>query len=358
MIGLLLGAGASFGSQQSDAPPLGPGLYAAIKDKSIGPRRRVWKEAHECGSVVDYLSPSNSKVTESISVDQWVGEVSTVARTLFENGKFEQGMLVLKDAIANSRSERQSIKGASFMIPGDDQLDIGLPEKIMRAVAEHLYSFTPSDDNLFRTVLAALPDGAGIFTLNYDSLIELVAAEQRVNLVEHSVVRKPYLSHPSKSVTYVQLHGGVTLCSMWSHFRPGIPGLISHSDVERISRRVYISKDLRFDLDVEEYNDNLRDLAALSFYNPEKSNVIAPDVFDAFHNLYSKLVTTKLTKLIVVGCSYTPHDTHIWKAVAQFPGEIYWCGTVPDQSAFSKRIIDLGPLFSSSIGEIMSHIEG
>ncbi|MDP1983224.1 MAG: hypothetical protein Q8K23_11805 [Sulfuritalea sp.] len=297
-------------------------------------------------------------MTESITVDQWVGELSAAAHALFENGRFEEAMLVLKDAIADARRNRQSIKGASFMIPGDDQLDIALPEKIMRAVAEHLYSFTPSEGNLYRAVLAALPDGSCIFTLNYDSLLELVAAEQRVNLLEHNLVRKPYLSHPTKSVTYVQLHGGVTLCSMWSHFRPRIPGLISHSEVERISRRVYISKDLRFDLNAEDYNDNLRDLAALSFYNPEKSNVIAPGVFDSFHKFYSELVTTNLTKLIVVGCNYTAHDRHIWEAVEQFAGDIYWCGTVPEQHSFSKPVINVGPLFSSSVDEILRRIEG
>ena len=208
-VGLLLGAGASFGSQQSCCPPLGSGLYASIKTKNVGARRVILKEPHECTSAVDYLSPSNSKITEVISTEDWIGAISQASKTLFEEGKFERAMALLRETIADARSQRRQVKGNSFMFPGDDQLDIGLPEKIMRLVAECLYAFRPSADNLYRQVLTALPDGACIFSLNYDSLIELVATDQRVNLIEHEVVQKSYLSHPSKSLTYIQLHGGV-----------------------------------------------------------------------------------------------------------------------------------------------------
>jgi len=357
MIGILFGAGASFGSQIDNAPPLGAGLYASIKNMDIGPRREIKREAHECSSVVDYLSSTNTKITESITIDEWVASVSQSSKELFKKGDFEGGLSSLTKKIKEDRESRKVSKGASFMIPGDEQLDIALPEKIMRSVAVFMYRFLPSKENLYRRIIRALPENSYLFTLNYDSLLEIAASEDRVNLLEYEKVRKSYISHPSKSLNYFQLHGGVTLCSTWQHHREGVPSLVSHSNVERINRRIYISEHLWFDLDIKSYIENLKGLAALSFYDPEKSNVVAPDIFGEFHEAY-KISLDKLSKLIIVGCRFTPHDKHLWDPVRLFKGEIYWCGSIPAEKPFLENFTHLGSRFGDSIDLILDVING
>ena len=241
------------------------------------------------------------------------------------------------------------------MIPGDDQLDISLPEKIMRLVAVYLYQFIPTKENLYRRIIQALPDESYLYTLNYDSLLELVASEEKVNLLEHEKVRKTYASHPNKSIHYLQLHGGVTLCSTWQHHREGAPNLISYSNVERINRRIYVSEHLWFDLDIKSYRDHLKGLVAISFYDPDKSNVIAPDIFSDFHAAYGSSLK-KLTKLIIVGCRFTPHDRHLWEPIKHFKGEIYWCGTIPSDKTFAQNVNHIGSRFGESIDSIMEII--
>jgi len=138
MIGILFGAGASFGSQNHNAPPLGSDLYASIKDMDVGPRREIKKEAHECLSIHDYLSPANTKITQSISIDEWVTSISKDSKEYFEIGDFERGLSTLTKRIKEDRENRKSLKGTSFMVPGNDQLDISLPEKIMGSSTFHV----------------------------------------------------------------------------------------------------------------------------------------------------------------------------------------------------------------------------
>lgn len=358
MIGILFGAGASHGSQEFQAPPLGGMLFEAIKDKNIGPRREVKHEPHECPALgINYFDPENTVITQSITLDEWVRSISPSSREYFWGGDFEKAMSLLVVEIEKRRQAKLTSKGASFMMPGDDQLDVALPEKIMRAVAEHLYRFIPSSDNLYRTIVRSMPEGGHLISLNYDSLLELVAAEERINLLEHKKVRKTYLSHPAKSFKYFQLHGGVTLCSTWNHHRMGVTQLISQSNVERINRRVYISEHLWFDLDIRSYANDLCHLSALSFYNAEKSNVIAPDIFSDFHREYARVVDHELAHLMVIGCRYTPHDRHLWEPISRFKGKLYWCGTLPSLENFEGEFVHIGKRFNESIGEIVRIID-
>jgi hypothetical protein len=163
MIGILLGAGASWGSCVDSAPPLGRDLYRCIQNVDVGPRL-----------------DSEGVLEKEITVSEWVGIVSGAAEKRFAEGDFEGGMRALDDAVNETAKSTGVV--LDVMSHTNEYGDISLTEKIMREVAQYLFKFFPGNNSLYFKLADFLPNGSHIFTLNYDSLFEDVCVSKRINL--------------------------------------------------------------------------------------------------------------------------------------------------------------------------------
>lgn len=360
-IGLLLGAGASYGSDNSNTPPLGGELYAEIKNRQIGPRVHYKKDLLQLEDPADYDRSPNKEEQVTITIDEWVRLVSSDAHESFLNSDFEQGMLLLDEQVDKNRKERISQGGyiRDFMSPTNEYGDISLTEKIMREVTKYLYQFSPHDSNSFYALLNQLPANSCVFTLNYDGLIEEVALKSSINLIEPEGIDKGFLSNPTKELFYYQLHGGLTLCTTWPQRRVGIAGLQMNSPAQRVQHVCRVGQDHYAYLHMDDYIERYCNNAILSYYNKEKYTANSPQVIADIQQAYRQRLLSDITKLIVVGCRYVPHDEHIWKAVEEFSGAIYWCGSKEDMppSSGSSNLTHIGNTFAEALPAIMGLIE-
>lgn len=356
MIGFLFGAGASYGSQSQDSPPLGKDLFKEIEFIEIGPRCMPFKDFNESiKEGMDYLDPRNWEVQQSITVGQWVQAISQESLIAFQSGNFELGLSLLEEELEQRKKSNYFMMG----LPYDDRQDKALPERIMNKAAVILSKFRPSPENLYRRILSALPNGAWLFTLNYDALIEVIAVESFINLIEPSDIKKVHFSHPAKELSFIQLHGGVTLCSSWEHPRRILAGsgTISHSELQRISIRSHCAYNCSFTLEPDEYEIRFSHVSAMAFYNPIKRHVIAPDRFKSYSDQYASALNDSVDQLFVIGCKYLKHDRHVWDPIRAFRGELYWCGDDIDTGEFSSTPLVLGKRFEDSIDSIINIVE-
>ncbi|MFC1626076.1 hypothetical protein ACFL19_00070 [Pseudomonadota bacterium] len=361
-IALLLGAGASFGSDvdMANTPELGRGIYNAIKDCQIGPRIHYKKDLLQLDNPADYDLPPNKEVQNTITIDEWVELISRSAHESFMSGDFEQGMLLLDEQVDKARKERISQGGLirDYMSPSNEFGDISLTEKIMREITKYLYQFPPFDSNFFYAILAELPTNSCIFTLNYDVIIEEVALKSSINLIEPEGIDKALLSDPDKELLYYQLHGGVTLCTSWAQRRAGVAGLQMVSPAQRIQHTWRNGEGGYGFLLTEDYINRYCNNAILSYYNKEKYTANSPQIIKDIQRGYRQKLLSDITKLIVIGCRYVPHDKHVWKAVEEFSGEIYWCGSKEDMPppSVNSNITYIGDTFAEALSEIMELI--
>lgn len=208
---------------------------------------------------------------------------------------------------------------------------------------------------MFYALLAQLPANSCIFTLNYDLLIEEVALKSSINLIEPEGINKVLLSSPVKELYYFQLHGGVTLCTTWEQRRTGIAGLQMISPAQRIQHVCRVGHDHYAYLHMDDYIERYCNNAVLSYYNKEKYTANSPKVIADIQQGYRQKLLSDITKLIVIGCKYVAHDDHIWKAVEEFSGDIYWCGSQADMPPLSgnSNITPIGDTFAEALPVIL-----
>lgn len=360
-IGILLGAGASYGSDNSaETPPLGGVLYDAIKGEQIGPRVYYEKDIIQLDNPAEYDRPPNKTQQSSITVDEWVGIVSQDAKAAFMKGDFERGMLLIDEEVDRKRKERIK-KGGYIRELGSDSNEFGdicLTEKIMRVVAQYLYQFSPSPTNIYRTIMAVLPNRSCILTLNYDALIEEIAVQNNINLIEPDCIDKVAFSSPSKELFYFQLHGGVTLCTSWKQKRLGMAGFQMNSTTQRIQHVARIGQDHYAYFHIDDYIVHYRNNAVLSYYNRDKYVANCPQAIATIQATYREKLLSEVSTLIVIGCRYVAHDEHIWKAIENFSGEIFWCGSSADMvKTKNNQPCHIGDKFSQSLPTIIEIID-
>ncbi|MDO8319157.1 hypothetical protein [Rhodoferax sp.] len=362
MFGILFGAGASFGSEPEPSiptPPLGRDLFAQIKEKLVGPRLRIDVMHRLYGDHWQMygVAPAEA-LTAPQTIEQWVKFVSNEALQAFSGGDFEMGMKLIADSVDARRAEYLT---THLMSPINEYDGSTLPFRIMAEVASALHKFRPSFSNLYFEVLDALPNGSHVATLNYDALVENVAVWRRINLLEPaSVSLKTIFQNPTKELNYYQLHGGVTLLSLWQG-RSGLPpDMVMHSDVQRANAAMWAFSlaNGRGEAVVhapEETYEEEKDRAVLSYYHPNKTTVICPNVIDDIQQAFRKALGDSISALIVIGCRFTPHDTHIWKSIEEFGGDVYWVGSEPTPP--NKNLKVIGSRFGDSLALIKDVIK-
>jgi hypothetical protein len=77
-------------------------------------------------------------------------------------------------------------------------------------------------------------------------------------------------------------------------------------------------------------------------------------VIDDIQQAFRKALGDSISALIVIGCRFTPHDTHIWKSIEEFEGAIYWVGSEPPSI---KNLTVIGSKFGDSLEAIKNVIK-
>jgi hypothetical protein len=164
---------------------------------------------------------------------------------------------------------------------------------------------------------------------------------------------------PTKEFDYYQLHGGVTLLSMWQRRFGLAPDLIMHCKAQRanVAMWAFSLENGRGEAVVRAPDDtyeNVKERAVLSYYHPNKTTVICPDVIKGIQEAFKAALAESIKALIIIGCRYTPHDAHIWKPIEEYSGDIYWVGS--NDRPQNQKITVIGSRFGDSVGSIIDAI--
>ena len=344
-LAVFLGAGASKGSQIG-GPPLGSELYSLICENLQDMRLKVvgTGETQAWG----HYKREDLQLQKDISLDDWIKDALPQAAKAFETD-FEAGMALLDTIKPDPYYSGPALLTEPMQVI-TPFMDWSLSERVMKNVASQLFDYTPAPESLYYNVISALPDGSAVFTLNYDTLIEEVAAAARVNLAEPACVRTSTLTHPEKTIRYFQLHGGCTLFEGFSPPMDTMPlGMVKHTDrVFRLRKStVLIDKDLegsehsvRMMLGKQDYDKLFASRAQLSFFRQDKFSPLGGAYPKACFAAYHQTLGDENSSVFFCGCRFHPVDKHIWEPVKNAKAKIFWCGDedamreLPDRSTF------------------------
>lgn len=350
-VAVFLGAGASKGSQV-DGPPLGSELYSLIRDNVQDLRLKVI--ASEPMQSFGHYRCEDLEVQKGIPLGDWIEDALPQAAKEFETD-FEAGM----DLLTTINPDPYYAGAALLTEPKQiitTFMDWSLSERVMTNVASHLFDYSPTLQSLYYNMISALPDGSSVFTLNYDTLIEEVAAATRVALAEPACVHTSIFTHPEKTINYFQLHGGCTLFEGFSPPTKTMPsGMVAHTDrVFRLRKStVLIDKDLdgsehtvRMTLSKQDYDQLFASRAQLSFFRKDKFSALGGAYPKACYESYQQTLRDENASVFFCGCRFHPVDEHIWAPVKKAKAKIFWCG---DKEAMSEL-----PVGSTFIEERLS----
>lgn len=337
-VAIFLGAGASKGSQ-GNAPPLGSEVFSKINKKVQDHRVKIVRS--DGMQAFGHYKREDIEIQDGVELGQWIFDAHPDASRAFETD-FEAGMALLKDI------KPVPYYSGAALLPATREIitpfmDWTLSERVMANVAAHLFQYSPSQDSLYFQLLDALPEGASIFTLNYDTLIEETASAACINLLEPAFVHTSLLTRPKKNLHYFQLHGG---CTLLEGFSPPIPtmlqGMVVNTDqVHRLRKSpVVIDKDLdgrdhsvRMTIGNAEYEELFARRAQLSFFRDDKFSPLGGAYPKACFESYHKVLADASYAVFFCGCRFHPVDKHIWEPVSSANAKVYWCG---DESAMDN----------------------
>lgn len=339
-IAVLLGAGASHGSQPL-SPPLGKDLFSEIKNIVQDHRIKIIKngEMQAFGS----YNLDEVEVHDGTDLGTWIREAHPQAADAFEDDS-EKGMALLSEL-----KPSPFFWGAATLTGGPEIkvitpfMDWTLSERVMTTVASHLFSYSPIEESLYFDLLQALPEKSSIFTLNYDTLIEETAAALRYNLKEPDVVHTTHLTRPQKNLFYYQLHGGCTLFEGLSPPTPSMgTGFVTNTDkIYRLRKSSILldrdpnggSHSIRMLLDKSEYDTIFARRAQLSFFRADKFSPLGGPYPKSCFKDFGDFLNSKEYVVIICGCRFNNVDKHIWDPVTNAKAKILWCGDVSAMSS-------------------------